>query len=81
VVDDFYLGVIKLKLLYPDEQAELRHHAHQLVRHRVSDIKKFMIRLQANGYTQKEIGQRCGVSPQAVSKALKSVPAAYRLDM
>ncbi|MBA3593364.1 MAG: hypothetical protein H0W47_06155 [Polaromonas sp.] len=81
VVDDFYIAVINQKLLYPDEKAELRDHASQLVLHKVSDIKKFMVTLRAAGFTQLEISQRCGVSQQSVSKALKSLPAAYRLDV
>lgn len=79
-VDDFYLAVVKQKLLYPDEQTELRNHAHQLARHKVSDKKKFIVTLRAAGFTQKEISQRCGVSQQAVSKALKSLPTDYRFD-
>jgi hypothetical protein len=80
-VDDFYLDVIKQKLLYPDEKTELRNHANQLVRHKVSDRKKFIVTLRTAGFTQKEISQRCGISQQAVSKALKSLPAVYRLDV
>ncbi len=40
VVDDFYLAVIKLKLLYPDEQAELRHHASQLGRVNTNAVRR-----------------------------------------
>ena len=79
-VDDFYIAVIKQKLLYPDEQTELRMHANQLVRHKVSDKKKYIVTLRAAGFTQKEISRRCGISQQAVSKALKSLPNDYRFD-
>lgn len=81
VVDDFYIAVINQKLLYPDEKAELRDHASRLVQHKVSDIKKFMVTLRAAGFTQAEISLRCGVSQQSVSKALKSLPATYRLGV
>lgn len=80
VVDDFYLSLIQRTLLFPSDQAELRSLAAQLVRDKISDIKKFMIVLRAAGYNQREIAVRCGVSAQAVSKALKSLPAKYRLD-
>lgn len=48
-VDDFYLAVVTQKLLYPDEQAQLRNHAAQLSRHKVSEAKKFIVSLCASG--------------------------------
>lgn len=80
VVDDFYLALIQRRLLFPSDQGELRDLAARLVRNKVSDIKKFMVVLKAAGYKQREIAARCGISAQAVSKALKSLPAEYRLD-
>lgn len=77
VVDDFYLGIISQKMLYPDEQAELRNHARRLVQHRMTDLKKFVLTMRSAGYTQQEIGKRCGLSQQAISKTLKSIPLAY----
>lgn len=79
--DHFYLAVINQTLRYPDEQNELRNIANQLVRNKVSDMKKAMVTLRAAGLTQAAISRRLGVSQQAVSKALAKVPHAYRYDL
>ena len=79
--DLFYLAVINQTLRYPDEQKALRNLANQLVRSKVSDMKKAMVTLRAAGLTQAEISRRLGVSQQAVSKALAKVPHAYRYDL
>lgn len=78
VVDDFYLGIINQELLYPDEQGELRNHARRLVHYRMTDLKKFITTMRSAGYSQQEIGKRCGLSQQAISKALKSIPLTYQ---
>ena len=79
--DHFYLAVINQTLCYPNEQNELRNLANQLVRNKVSDMKKAMVTLRAAGLTQAAISRRLGVSQQAVSKALAKVPQAYRHDL
>lgn len=79
-VEAFLFNVVGPKALYPDEEAEIRNEARRLVDARLSDRKKQIVILAATGLTQAEIGRRLGMSRQAVSKALNSVPKTYRFD-
>lgn len=80
---DLFIQVLaKRRAYYPDQEAELRHEAHNLVAHQITDRKKEIVALRAMGMTQAEIARVLGLkSRRAVSKALKSVSPDYRLDL
>jgi DNA-binding CsgD family transcriptional regulator len=59
----------------------LRKEARMLVDTKISDRKKEMMMLLASGLNQTATAVRLGIERQAVSKALQSIPANYRLDL
>jgi hypothetical protein len=69
----------KLDLTAADE-VELRDQARRITDARLTDTKKQMLMLRASGLSQSEIARRLGISRQAVSKALASVPHSFLLD-
>lgn len=63
-------------------EVRLRREARKLVDQRMSDRKKEMVILLSAGMTQPQVANKLGLkSQQAVSKALQSIPADYRLDI
>jgi len=52
-----------------------------LVDEKISDRKKEIVILLLSGLNQSEIAKRLCVERQAISKALQSIPADYRLDL
>jgi|SRR5476649_1642029 len=80
-VDQFIYAVITRDALYLDEEGVLRDTAHLLVQKNVSDRKKEIISLLASGKKGTEVALMLGISPQAVSKALKLVPQRFRFDL
>lgn len=62
------------------DEAELRNEARRMADERLTDTKKKMVLLRASGYNQSEIARAMGISRQAVSKALSSIPSVFRLD-
>lgn len=59
----------------------LREEARMLVDRKISDRKKEIVMLLLSGLNQSEAAKRLGVERQAISKALQSIPADYRLDI
>lgn len=59
----------------------LRDEARMLVDEKISDRKKEIVILLLSGLNQSEISKRLCVERQAISKALQSIPADYRLDL
>lgn len=80
-VDQFIYAVITRDALYLDEEGVLRNIAHLLVQKNVSDRKKEIISLLASGKKGTEVALMLGISPQAISKALKLVPQRFRFDL
>jgi hypothetical protein len=80
LVDAFIFNIIAQGALYPDERGELGRIAHHLTKEKVNDFKKRVVMMRVSGRAQSEIANELGVSRQAVSKALKSVPPVYRFD-
>jgi DNA-directed RNA polymerase specialized sigma subunit len=62
-------------------ETRLRWEARMLVDRRISDRKKEIIVLLSSGMNQSEVARRLEIERQAVSKALQSIPADYRLDV
>lgn len=67
-------------MLQPADKAELRNLARLMVDSQLSDRKKQMLMLLRSGQNQSEIARRLAIERQAVSKALVSIPAVFRLD-
>ena len=60
----------------------VRDEARRLVDRKISDRKKEIVALLANGYSQSSAAIRLGIkNRQTVSKALQSIPMEYRLDL
>jgi len=78
LVDQYVWNYVGHLALYPDEHSELRAHARRLVDAKLTDRKKQIAMLHALGHNQSEVARQLGISRQAVSKALKSIPAEYQ---
>lgn len=62
------------------DEVELRDQARRMTDARLTDTKKQMLILLASGFSQSEIARTIGISRQAVSKALASIPSSFLLD-
>ena len=80
LVDDYFFHFVLGQTLQPADKGELRNQARLMVDSKLSDRKKQMLMLQQAGLNQSEIARRLGVERQAVSKALASIPAMFRLS-
>jgi hypothetical protein len=79
-LDHFYLALIRREWPDAGDFLDLRDHANDLARQKITDKKKFIAILNASGIAQSEIGRRLGMTRQAVHKALGSLPKNYRFD-
>ncbi|MFC4932643.1 hypothetical protein [Massilia sp. GCM10023247] len=79
--DLFVLNLIGRDAIYPDERGKLRDLANRLVESKLSDRKKEIVCMLASGMKAACIARQLGVSRQAVSKTLKSIPAEFRFDL
>ncbi|MCX4065130.1 LuxR family transcriptional regulator [Pseudomonas sp. S1Bt30] len=61
------------------DEVELRGQARLMTDARLTDTKKQMLMLRASGLNQSEIARTIGISRQAVSKALASIPSSFQL--
>lgn len=66
---------------HTDLEMRLRGEARRLVDKRMTDRKKEMVALLSTGMSQLAAAKKLGLSRQAVSKALQSIPADYRFDL
>lgn len=80
LVDDYFFHYVMGQTLQPADKAELRNQARFMVDSKLSDRKKQMLMLQRVGLNQSEIARKLGIERQAVSKALASIPAMFRLS-
>lgn len=81
VMADLFIHThVSRQALQPADEAELRDQARLMADTRLTDNKKQMLMLRASGYNQSEIAKAMGISRQAVSKALASIPSVFRLD-
>lgn len=78
LVDQYVWNYIGHLALYPDERSDLRESARRMVETKITDRKKQIIMLHALGHNQSEVARQLGISRQAVSKALKSIPTEYQ---
>lgn len=60
------------------DEGALREQARLMIDARLTDAKKQMLILRASGLNQSEIARRMGISRQAVSKALGSIPSSFQ---
>ncbi|HGP0242041.1 TPA: LuxR family transcriptional regulator [Pseudomonas aeruginosa] len=60
------------------DEGALREQARLMIDARLTDVKKQMLILRASGLNQSEIARRMGISRQAVSKALGSIPSSLQ---
>ncbi len=60
------------------DEGALREQARFMIDARLTDAKKQMLILRASGLNQSEIARRMGISRQAVSKALGSIPSSFQ---
>ncbi|WP_260292375.1 LuxR family transcriptional regulator [Sedimenticola hydrogenitrophicus] len=79
-IDLYILNHAARQTLQPADKAELRNQARQMADGKLSDRKKQIIMMLTSGHTQSEVARTLGISRQAVSKALTSIPSSYRLD-
>jgi DNA-binding CsgD family transcriptional regulator len=80
LVDSYFLDYVLGQTFQPADEAELRNQARLMVDSKLTDRKKQMLALQRSGLNQSEIARKLGIERQAVSKALASVPAIFRLN-
>lgn len=85
LTDEFLFRLVSATKLWEIYLAEgysgrVRAQARELVDKKISDRKKEIVALLARGLNQTAAGKQLGISRQAVSKALKSIPNSYRLD-
>lgn len=59
----------------------MRWHAYQIARHRPSDSTISAVRLANEGHNQASIARRLGLTPQAVSKALRQARGTFNFAM
>ncbi|VVE54431.1 hypothetical protein [Pandoraea anhela] len=91
IIDEFFHRLSALKRLSIDDEGgtlatetevRLRSEARKLVDRRMSDRKKEIVVLLANGKNQPEIAVALGLgSRQAISKALQTIHLDYRFDI
>jgi DNA-binding CsgD family transcriptional regulator len=79
LVDSYFFHYVAGQTLQPADRSELRNQARLMVDSKLSDRKKQMLMLQWSGLNQSEIARKLGIERQAVSKALASIPAMFRL--
>ncbi len=79
LVDSYFFHYVAGQTLQPADKAELRNQARLMVDSKLADRKKQMLMLQWSGLNQSEIARKLGIERQAVSKALASIPAMFRL--
>ena len=80
LVDSYIHHYILGQTLQPAAEAELRNLARLMVDSRLSDRKKQILMLQRFDFNQSAIARRLGIERQAVSKAIASIPAIFRLN-
>ncbi len=79
LVDSYYFNYVGAQTLQPADKAELRKQARLMADWKLSDRKKQILVLQWSGLNQSDIAHELGTTRQAVSKALASIPAMFRL--
>lgn len=79
LIDDYFYLYFLGQTIQPADKAELRNQARSMVDAKLSDQKKQILALQKRGLNQSTIAQSLGVSRQAISKALASVPNTFHL--
>lgn len=81
-LDLFYFKLLSPHAIYADDEKFIRNEARALVNERVDDRKKRMVMMRASGLSLAAIAEAVGVkSRQAASKAIASIPTAYRFDI
>lgn len=81
IATDLYIfNYVARQALQPADENELRQQARKMVEVKLSDRKKRIVMMLASGHNQSDIAKKLGISRQAVSKALSSIPAEFRLD-
>jgi hypothetical protein len=84
---DLYLDLFYFKLLAPlpivqSDIGFVRNMARQIIDSRVSDKKKRIVVMRADGYTLAAISEAVGAkNRQAIAKALATVPKMFRFDL
>lgn len=82
LLDEFYVMLVNTRKFFPDEVGRIRDEARALVDQKISDAKKQIVVLLAQGKSQTEIAAILGVKHrQSVSKMLAKVPISFRLDL
>lgn len=79
-VDSYIQAVIAMRALQPADNAELRDLARKITDCKLTDRKKRILVMSMRGDSQIKIAAMLGISQPAVSKALASIPSAFRLD-
>lgn len=81
-LDLFYFKLLAPHAIYADDEKFIRNEARALVNERVDDRKKRMVMMRASGLSLAAIAEAVGAkSRQAASKAIASIPSAYRFDI
>jgi DNA-binding CsgD family transcriptional regulator len=81
LIDQFTWRCIAQQHLHPDQKAALRDLAAEITEAHITDAKKELVMMIAAGLNQSEVARQLGVSRNAVSKALKSIPSRFRFDL
>ncbi|MEJ7139369.1 helix-turn-helix domain-containing protein [Amphibiibacter pelophylacis] len=80
-VDCYIHSQVTQKFLeIPADLDELRNQARWIADNRLTDRKKIILTMTALGHNQSQVAKALGISRQAISKALATIPDAFRLD-
>jgi hypothetical protein len=79
--EQFAAQIINTRFYYADEVKMLRNEARNLVDKKINFRKKEIVLYLKQGIKQIEIASKLGISKQEVFRAIKSIPAEYRLDL
>jgi hypothetical protein len=81
LIYEFRRRIVDDRNLYLYDESKLSDAARTLVDHGMSDQKKLIVMMRRAGATGAGIARRLGISRQAVSKAMNTVPMPYRFDL
>lgn len=79
-IDSYIHHYILGQTLTLADEAELRNLARLMVDSKLSDRKKQILMLQRLGFNQSAIARKLGITRQAASKAVASIPKIFRLS-
>jgi DNA-binding CsgD family transcriptional regulator len=74
------LRIVVPRILPNADEANISRAAYELIQSKITDRKKEIVALLSSGKNQSEVARTMGIARQEVSRALLSIPPAYRYD-